>query len=179
MKLLTNQQNKVTIEPEALQFKVFKKLWERDKKANKEKAMMDLSYVFYYCDFTSVYRDQPEELRSISLKNDIYDNKHNPLEDDDLLEACKFYIDKQNEGSFSLSFLDDALHAANKIKEYFRGITIDDMNGKAVKEIIDGIERSAKLLNGLEMLRDKVKRELQSESRVRGDETKSLFEDAE
>lgn len=56
MKLFKYEGYEVRVAPEALNLKPFKRLWDRDKSKNKEKAMMELSFLYFYCDPRSDYQ---------------------------------------------------------------------------------------------------------------------------
>jgi hypothetical protein len=56
MKLFKYEGYEVKIAPEALTLKPFKKLWNRDKSKNKEKAINEFSFLYFYCDPRSDYQ---------------------------------------------------------------------------------------------------------------------------
>lgn len=56
MKLFKYEGYEVRVAPEALTLKPFKKLWDRDKSKTKEKATMELSFLYFYCDPRSDYQ---------------------------------------------------------------------------------------------------------------------------
>ena len=56
MKLFKSEGYEVRVAPEALTLKPFKKLWNRDKSKDKEKALMELSFLYFYCDPRSDYQ---------------------------------------------------------------------------------------------------------------------------
>lgn len=180
MKLLSLQNNKVTISPEALELSPFRKLWERDKTKDKGKALEDISYVYWFADFSSIYSSLSEEDRKEALLVDVYDSKRKP--DALVEEAVAFYKNKQDEMSPSLSFLEAAMFAANKIKGFFYSVDFSavDVNGKPIYDITKvntTLKQIGSTIDGLDQLRERVKRELQSDSRIRGGVEKSLFED--
>lgn len=182
MRLLSLQNNQVTITPEALQISAFKKLWDRDKSRAKEKALLDLAYVYYFADFSSVYSQLSKEDRARALTADIYEGKKEP--DKAVNEAVEYYEEMQGKMSPSLSFLEAALFAANKIKGYFYSVdfTLLDTNGKPVYDISKintTLKDIGKTIDGLDQLKERVMRELQSDSKIRGGVEKSLFEDPE
>ena len=55
MKLLDLKNSRVVISPEALLIPEFQKIWEKDKSKDKEKALKELSYVYFICDYKSHY----------------------------------------------------------------------------------------------------------------------------
>lgn len=55
MKLFKFEQYKVTISEEAFAMKPFKQIWNRDKSQSKDKAISELSYVYFMQDPRSDY----------------------------------------------------------------------------------------------------------------------------
>ena len=56
MKLFKYEGYKIVIEPEALLLKPFKQIWQRDRTINKDKAMMELGFIYFFCDTRSDYQ---------------------------------------------------------------------------------------------------------------------------
>lgn len=56
MNLFTYEGYKLTISPEALVLKPFKQIWDRDKSKNKEKAIQELGFIYFFCDIRSDYQ---------------------------------------------------------------------------------------------------------------------------
>ena len=56
MKLFKYEGYEVKVAPEALNLKPFKKLWDRDKSKNKEKAINEFAFLYFYCDPRSDYQ---------------------------------------------------------------------------------------------------------------------------
>lgn len=56
MKLFKFENYEVTVAPVALTLKPFKKIWDRDKSKNKERAMQELAFLYFYCDPRSDYQ---------------------------------------------------------------------------------------------------------------------------
>ena len=68
MKLFKYEGYEVRVAPEALTLKPFKKLWNRDKSKDKERAMMEFSFLYFYCDPRSDYqyiKDEEDRLEEI------------------------------------------------------------------------------------------------------------------
>ena len=68
MKLFKYEGFEVRVAPEALTLKPFKKIWERDKSKNKEKAIEELSFLYFYCDPRSDYQyiiDSEDRLEAV------------------------------------------------------------------------------------------------------------------
>lgn len=68
MKLFKYEGYKITIAPEALLLKPFKQIWQRDRSRNKDKALMELGFIYFFCDTRSDYQyltDEDERKRAI------------------------------------------------------------------------------------------------------------------
>ena len=56
MRLFKYEGYEVRVAPEALTLRPFKKLWDRDKTKDKEKATLELSLLYFFCDPRSDYQ---------------------------------------------------------------------------------------------------------------------------
>lgn len=68
MKLFKYEGYEVKVAPEALTLKPFKKLWDRDKTKSKERATLELAFLFFYCDPRSDYQyivDDEDRLEAV------------------------------------------------------------------------------------------------------------------
>ena len=82
MKLFKYEGYKIVISEEALILKPFKKLWDRDKSNDKGKALMELSFIYFFCDPRSDYQylvDEEERLVGVVQIHDIIDEVLYPL----------------------------------------------------------------------------------------------------
>ena len=91
MKLFKYEGYEVRVAPEALTLKPFKKIWDRDKSKNKERAIMELSFLYFYCDPKSDYQyivDDEDRMEAVKSGEGFDDN----WKPDALLEsAIAFY----------------------------------------------------------------------------------------
>lgn len=120
MKLFKYEGYEVKVAPEALTLKPFKKLWDRDKSKDKERATMELSFLYFYCDPRSDYQYI--------------------VDDEDRMEAVK------NGEGFSDDWKPDALLL--KAIDFYR--TFDTTAAMLLKMASLGVEKMRKLLNELE-----------------------------
>ena len=68
MKLFRYEGYKVVISEEAFALKVFRQIWNRDRSVNKDKAIMELGYVYFMTDPRSDYQyivDEDERSKAI------------------------------------------------------------------------------------------------------------------
>jgi len=169
----------VVIAPEAYSLPVFKKIWDRDKTKDKSKALIDLAYVFWMSDYRSYVADitDPEEKQSevISIIDDS--GKYKP--DKVVNEAIEFY---KKDLPISLGFLEDVKAAINELRRYFRELRLDDVDDKGkpihnANQVMNSIKSTGDLLENLEKLEIKVKKDLDMNNSVRGSKSKGLYED--
>ena len=77
MKLFKYEGYNLTISEEAILLKPFKNIWKRDKSKNKEKALMELGYIYFMEDPRSDYQtyiDPDERMHQIMLGEGIPDS---------------------------------------------------------------------------------------------------------
>ena len=181
MKLLKIENNNLcSITPEALGLKVFRDLWERDKTAKKERARLDLSFVYFYSDWQSTFKTLPKEERIQKLEKEVYDEKYKA--DEKILLACELYEQIQNESSFSLKFLNSIKESAKKIAFYLEKADLDERdkqgrfvyNTSTLQKTIADFPETIKRIQEMEK---KVQEELTQDPNIRGDAKKSAFED--
>ena len=91
MKLFKYESYQITIEPEALLLKPFKVIWNRDRSKNKEKAMNELGFVYFFTDPRSDYQyiiDEKQRMEAIKEGEGLPENWK---PDAKILEAVDFY----------------------------------------------------------------------------------------
>ena len=133
MKLFKYEGYRIVISEEALLLKPFKKIWDRDKTKNKEKAYMELGFIYFYCDPRSDYQyltDEEERLKAIKEGEGIPD-KWNP--DNIVKEAMNFYNGFK---PTSALLLEDTRNMVNGYRAKLREIT-KDMSNLEIKDIKD------------------------------------------
>ena len=133
MKLFKYEGYRIVISEEALLLKPFKKIWDRDKTKNKEKAYMELGFIYFYCDPRSDYQyltDEEERLKAIKEGESIPD-KWSP--DNIVREAMNFYNGFK---PTSALLLEDTRNMVNGYRAKLREIT-KDMSNLEIKDIKD------------------------------------------
>jgi hypothetical protein len=181
MKLLKLENNHLcSITPEALGLKVFRDIWERDKTKNKDRAKLDLSFVYFFADWQSTFKKLPVEDKIITLEKEVYDNKYKA--DTLVLAAAKMYEDIQNESSFSLKHLEAVEKTAVKISNYLQ--TVDLAERDSQKRLVYNTNQLQKTIadfpetiRKITEMRKHVEVELTQDPNLRGGAHKSSFED--
>ena len=176
MKLFKYEGYKIVISEEALLLKPFKKIWDRDKTKNKEKAYMELGFIYFYCDPRSDYQyltDEEERLKAIKEGEGIPD-KWSP--DNIVKEAMNFYNGFK---PTSALLLEDTRNMVNGYRAKLREITKDmsNLEIKDIKDIGAIIKQIPALVKDLDGAERAVSKEIIESNKVRGSQEKSIYED--
>ena len=179
MKLFKYEGYKITISEEALLLKPFKAIWKRDKSLNKEKALSELGFIYFFCDIRSDYQYiVDEEARMASIK----EGEGMPEDwapDSVVLEAMQFYSTFK---STSALLLEDTRYAVDKLRKLLREIdlTQTDDKGKPIytlNTITATIKQVPSLVKDLDEAERSIAKEIAQSDRVRGAQSKSIYED--
>jgi hypothetical protein len=178
MRLLRYEGYKLTIEPEALTLVPFKKIWNRDRTINKDRAISELGYVYFMCDPRSDYQylvDEEERSKAIMEGEGLTNWKPDKL----ITEAMEFYSKFKPTAAL---LLEDTRHAVDKLRKLLRDIDLDekDDKGKPVYTL-NTITATIKQVPGLAKDLDEAEKALASEMRnqgkMRGQGEKTIYED--
>ena len=179
MRLLKYEGFKVTIAPEALALAPFKKLWNRDRSVSKDRAISEISYVYFMVDPRSDYQylvDEDERSKAI-IEGEGLPNEWKP--DKLVMEAITFYKSLR---STSALLLEDTRAVIDNVRKTLREFSFDDMEDKdrvnAIKSVASTIATIPKLIKDLDEAEKAVTSEMQSSTgKIRGQKEKSLLED--
>jgi len=173
-----NDKYELQIDPIAYNLVPFAKIWDRDKSINKKQALSELAYIYYMSDYKSDFfeiSDKEERaeqiIQNLGYKIDI--------EDKILLEAFDFYTSFKSK---LVLLLEDAYGAIDQIRDYFKtaNLTEVDGNGKLVYDstkLLNNISNLNKVVEGVKALEYQVRKEQQSDQKIRGGRDKGAFED--
>ena len=168
----------VTIAPQVLEIKAFKRLWDRDKSRHKKIATEELSFVFYFSDIRSMYQSANDQEKTNLIKKDVITaTKWKP--DKAVWEACTKY--RELFTSPSIRFLEKARIALNALGDYFEHVDFSVVNNRGdpvykVREIAQSLKDSEGILTSLKRLEERVMQE-QEDFTIRGGGQKGLMED--
>jgi hypothetical protein len=180
--------NNVVFNPTALMIPEFKKVWERDKSDKKEKAKKDLSYVFYMCDYSSVYIAYPKDIRVIKVNEDFMGiSDYKP--DEDIGKAMNKYMELQKTPAItSLMSVRNNLEITTDVLNTIQGDIKDNMQSylgkdkssvddreKALEQTLKNLEKVNKIISSFPViikmltdLEDQVKKQLIQKDSIRG-----------
>ena len=179
MKLFKYEGYKITISEEALLLKPFKAIWKRDKSLNKEKALSELGFIYFFCDIRSDYQYIVDEE---SRMNSIKEGEGMPEDwtpDSVVLEAMQFYNKFK---PTSALLLEDTRFAVDKLRKLLREIdlTQTDDKGKPIytlNTITATIKQVPSLVKDLDEAEKSIAKEIAQSDKVRGAQSKSIYED--
>ena len=171
MKLFKYEGYEVRVAPEALTLKPFKKIWDRDKSKGKDKAMEELSFLYFYCDPRSDYQyitDNGDRLEAV--KEGLgFPADWKP--DAALRVAIEFY------GSFDTSaarLLRMAAKEIDKVQETLDAMT--PSNYKELKEQISAMKMIPEIASMIQEAEKALNQE-QEYGEASGSVEKGMFED--
>jgi len=153
------ENNVVKVAPELLNIPEFKVIWDRDKSKDKGVAYKEIFYIYFTTDYKSVYNAYPEHEREARvIKDFIRDDKWIP--DDEIKAACIKYDELQV--TPTLRLLQSARTATDKLSQFF---LIQDPEHK---NYTSNLEKLGRLIESMDKLEEKVKKEQTNSNRVRG-----------
>lgn len=176
MRLFKYEGYTLSISEEALCLKPFKALWVRDKTEKKDRAIMELGYVYFMEDPRSDYQyiiDREE--RSNKIKTD-QGFKDNWKPDKAVLDAMELYASFK---TTSALLLEDTRAFVDGYRNKLRKLTadMDDLDVKEVKNIGDIIKQIPEMVKNLDEAEKAITRELAQNDKVRGAQEKNIYED--
>lgn len=169
----------VTVDPEALALAPFKALWQRDKSKTKNIAQQELAFIYFMDDPRSDYQyivDEEERAKEVKQGLGMPDK----WEPDNVVKRARDFYNSFKPASAGL--LEDTKVAVNKLRQLLRNIDLEekDEKGKPVYTL-NTITATIKQIPGLVKDLDEAERTLSKdiieESRARGSQSKSLYED--
>ena len=179
IKLFKYEGYKMVIEPEALLLKPFKQIWQRDRTQNKDKAMMELGFIYFFCDPRSDYQYlTDEEQRKQAIKEgEGLPEKWEP--DKVVLNAMEFYNSFKPTSAF---LLEDTRYAVDKLRKLLRDIdlTKTDDKGKPIytlNTITATIKQVPLLVKDLDDAERAISKESIVTGKMRGQGEKTIMED--
>jgi hypothetical protein len=162
MRIIEINNATVTLHEACLLVPEFKVVYEKYKKDN---GIQAFKYIYLFADYNSPYRAYDEEQKIAALEKDL---------EISLTPELKSAIEKYKElnYTFNMRYLQDALHAANQTRAYFRNVdyALLDSRGNPVykvKEVTDALKNTLQVITTLEGLKEKVESENVAQNKVR------------
>lgn len=174
IKLFKYEGYKIVISEEAFALKPFRQIWQRDKTINKEKALMELGFIYFFCDPRSDYQflvDDNERLEAIK-EGEGLPAKWEP--DKALKEAMDFYMSFK---PISALLLEDTRFMVNKYRKRLRSQEFDELEVRELKEVGALIKQIPSLVKDLDEAEKALNSEMRNSGKMRGQGEKTIFED--
>jgi len=168
-KLFDIQNGKVVLNPTTLWIPEFKAIWDRDKKKSKDKAVAEISYIVFMYSFQSPYLAYSATDRESRIITDFLSDYEDWKPDELVQKAVKKYNELQD--SVSLKLLRSTRLALEKIEEYFRDASKEDIN-----TIVKNSKELGNLVQSLDKLERQVQKEQLDSGSIRGSSEVGLFE---
>jgi len=168
-RLFDIDRGKLVLNPTVLWVPEFKKLWDRDKKKNKDRAIAEISYVVFMHSFKSPYAAYNEGERKTKVTEDFLKGVKNWEPDEEVKAAIEKYLELQD--SVSLRLFRSTRLALEKIEEYFREADKNDIN-----TIVKNSKELGNLVQSLDKLEKQVQKEQLESTSIRGQSEAGLFE---
>lgn len=180
MKLFKYEGYKIVISEEAFALKVFRQIWNRDRTASKDKAIMELGYVYFMIDPRSDYQylvDEDERSKAI-IEGEGLPSDWKP--DKLVKEAMNFY------GKFKPTaalLLEDTRYAVDKLRKLLRDINLEDKDDKGkpvytLNTITATIKQVPSLAKDLDEAERALASEMRNQGKMRGQGEKTIMEDS-
>ena len=178
------EDKRVTPTIEVLLMSPFKEIWERDQTPTKAEAIEDFTYIEFVASVkkSNPYSGYPESLRKQKVIADVITRPHwvpDPL----IMQGIQKLLKIQMEASPTFAYLQSAVSAANKMKEFFDTFDFDTVNEKTgnplwkPKDITSAIIDTGRILQNLTELKEKVDNDIYENTKVKGQKEVSIFAD--
>ena len=179
IKLFKRDGYEIKVEPEALLLKPFKKIWNRDRSKDKNRAMQELGFIYFVCDPRSDYQylvDLDTRMESVKQGEGL-PNDWTP--DQVVKDAMEFY------SSFkptSALLLEDTRVAVDKLREHLKNMDFNEVDDKGkpkytLNTITSTIKQIPELIKGLDEAEKAVTSDIREMSKARGNHEKAIMED--
>jgi hypothetical protein len=183
MELFELKDYQLTFAPQALAISCLKDIWDKYPNDQKDFAVAELAYVYYYTDYSSDFQDilDPKDKAAEIRKNLILPDGWNP--DDKTNAAIEWYQDRQR--TVISRLYEDTLSAIAQISKFLKSVDLTKevvIKGTLVpkydvKKIVDSVEKLPKLSKALDILEQEVRKKMEANATMRGGRDKNIFED--
>lgn len=169
----------VTVEPEAIMLAPFKAIWDRDKSKIKSTAQQELAFIYFMDDPRSDYQYiVDEEERAKEVKQGL--GMPEKWTADKVVDRARAFYNSFKPASAGL--LEDTKVAVNKLRKLLRDINLEDKDDKGkpvytLNTITATIKQIPGLVKDLDEAERTLSKDIIEESKARGSQSKSLYED--
>lgn len=183
MKLIKIENYSLQIADEALLIKPIRKLYNQDRSASKEQFYRQMSYLYFMVDPRSTYNyilNEEDRAKEIIAQEGLdKDFKPSPL----LQEAMEVY--RKHTVTPSQELLNAALTAAHTVSNFLKKPDIlEDVDDKGkpkyqISSITAALKNVEGIVSSLQNLQKKVESELTEQSKARGSQELTIFDEVD
>lgn len=161
--------NEIVLDPNYLLIPEFEVIYTRDSTPNKEVARQELMFIYFMSDYKSIYNEYLSEDKEPSIIRDFI-KIPNWRPDEKVRVAIDRYL--RDRETFSLKFLKSNIKTCEKLMLFLDQVNLHDCDthGKPLykpNDIAMTLERTAKILDSLNKLRETVEKEMKGSNKVR------------
>ena len=179
MKLFKYEGYRVVISEEAFALKAFRQIWNRDRTASKDKAIMELGYIYFMEDPRSDYQylvDRDERAKAIMEGEGL---PASWKADKAVLEAMELYASFK---PTSALLLEDTRFAVDKVRRMLRDIDLTATDDKrrpiyTIDKVLAAIKLVPPLVKDLDEAEKALASEMKQGGKMRGQGEKTIMED--
>lgn len=160
----------------------FNKIWERHK--DKGEAMKEFAYIEFMASQqkSNPFAGYPAEARSSIIISNIMGDNTGWTPDELVKDGIKFVEKVQTDGSPTYTYYMAARASAEKMKEFFYNVDLNERTDKGAviykpKDITSALIDTEKVIQNLDSLKKKVDEELYESIRTRSNKVISPFAD--
>ena len=179
MKLFKYEGYEVKVAPEALTLKPFKKIWTKDRSKEKERATMELAFLYFFCDPKSDYqyiKDEEDRLEEIKKGQGLPED----WKPDAILKAAiEFYNSFDSTPAILLRVAREGVDKVQRILEKISADDIEDDPKKAVsvaKEYLTALKMVPQVASMIQEAEKAINEENEF-GEARGSTEKAMFDD--
>lgn len=180
MKLLDLKNSSVVVSPEALMVPEFKDIWEGDESESKEKALKELAYIYFTCDYKSPYLRSMgrDKVRLVVAKDFMKDSAYKP--GPKIEKAIEKYKDLQTTPSMRL--LEASIRTIHNLTNYLETVDLQerDKSNKPIykpTDVTNSLKSIGGIVESLNKVQEQVEREQTTKGTLRGQRQKGNRED--
>lgn len=171
-KILDMVDGRVIITPEILCISPFSEIWSKDKTKEKVNANNQIKYIWFFADFNSPYFQQPEDIRSKMIIEDVIKDKEFKVTKE-IKEGVEKY--KSLNTTPAIEAVENAATFLRKVQDYFKTVDLGEVNNP--KSVTDIFANYPKMVESYNEAVKNAYAEQSTEVKVRGNAKTSLLED--
>lgn len=185
MQIFIIENNVAKPTPQILLIPPFKEIWERDSSRNKERALMDFTFIEFMCSprKSNPFSGYTEDERGFKIVEHVFKGTPGYFPDELVKEGMLKYMEWLTEASPTYKHLRANKIAAEKTQAFFSQFSYEDKNPKTglpvwkPKDITSAIKDAEDNIKTLDNLQKKVEQELFDSVKTRGMREINHFEE--